>query len=198
MVVRDIRMLAAAKKADASRLVVWGQTGFFAGVAACLLLYFDQRAVGTGLSYFSSTWPAALPYSLGLTIGALFSIKVAFIAGDIVLRNLLWLLAAFLILLAGTPYAISDSLKYIHTIVGSLLFLVQYALLIWLTLIVLRDEINLVLIFLSTITLFFTAFFLSTVFGYLLYGQLIFQLLFAITLYRNVKNLASAGKPARL
>jgi len=185
-------VISSHLKPAAIRFLVLSQLTFFGAVGICILLAPASLEKNVGLSYFGVHVMTVFPYTIGLLMTAyfLYRCQQLLVVGSPVVPKLLVLaFQAMVLLTIGivlTPYSLDDWLNWVHTGVGSSLFSIQLLLSIWLVLTFRRDWLDwslLALLFLSGLMALLD---LAPENGFLLQYQLIFQMIFAILIYRNL------------
>jgi len=182
----------------AARYFLIGYTGWFISVVVCIFLLPHSLVANGGISYFSDHTITAVPYSAGVLLLAFFSYKVAQALprnSQKVMRAGFKIFSVLLIAVVAIPYGINFTFEYIHTLLSATLFLFQFIIMWWLAFKVRWDGISLLLLVLLAAEMIATVMYLGPRKGYLLEGELIFQLTFAIAAYRSIKHIISKTKP---
>lgn len=175
-----------------TRYFIYGQSSLFLSVAFCVLLLPQGLFANDGISYYSAQRLTIIPYSIGLLSIAWFSYKLAQSlpkGSHPVLKTGFNTISIILLLLVATPYGINFTIEYIHTLISAALFLVQFLIMWWLALRVRSDAINLFLLFLMAMEMIVTVMYLNPKAGYLIVGELSFQLTFAFAAYRTIDHI---------
>ncbi len=181
----------------ASRYFVIGYAGWIISVAICIFLLPDSLIANGGISYFSAHKTTVVPYSAGVLLLAFFSYKVAQALprnSQKMMRAGFKAFSAMLIAVVAIPYGINFTFEYVHTLLSAALFLFQFIIMWWLALKVRWDGISLFLLVLLAVEMIATVMYLGPRKGYLLEGELVFQLTFAFAAYRSISHVT--GKKA--
>lgn len=137
-----------------------------------------------------------IPYSIGLLAIAWCSYKLAGLLPDnsnTMGRFGFNSIAILLLAIVITPYGINFAFEYVHTLLSALLFFVQFSMVWWFAFKVKADAISLFLLLLLALEMIFTVMYLSPQKGYLLQGEVAFQLTFAIVAYRSILYIVKPG-----
>lgn len=185
----------------ASRYFLITQISLLLSVSLCILLMPQGLFANDGISYFSAQKATAAPYMIGLLLVAWFSFKSARALppqAHPVMKYGFRLIALLLLLIVAIPYGINFTLEYLHTLVSALFFLVQFLIMWWLAFKVRCDAINLLLLLLMAAEMIITVMYLDPKAGYLLEGELAYQLTFGFAAYRSIRYVLEQtdGKPA--
>ncbi|HEX5797494.1 MAG TPA: hypothetical protein VFX86_03840 [Candidatus Saccharimonadales bacterium] len=188
-------------KHKAVRYFVFGQASLFLSISICIFLLPEGIFANDGISYYSAYKLTALPYAAGLLLTALFSYKVAGSLPEKAPRAMaraFKLISFMLVAIAVVPYGIDFVVEYTHTILSALLFLIQFLIVWWLAFRVRADIISLLLLVLMAAEMIFSVMYLTPRKGYLIFGELAFQITFAVAAYRfiiyTVEQSASRGR----
>lgn len=177
----------------ASEYFLVGQTGFWAAVALCALIRPQGLYANAGVSYYSGHGSTILPYAAGLLVAAWSTYKVAewLTPG---LRRWARFIAALTFGVAVIPFGFNSGLESTHNLLTEVLFVAELALVFWLALKVRRDFTNLALLLLAVAAAVLMVTYLNLVVGYLIFGELLFQAIFGVTIYRFLNNLPPPAK----
>jgi hypothetical protein len=177
----------------AVRYFIYGQVSFLLSVSICIFLLPESLFINDGISYFGAHKLTVVPYSIGLLLMAWFSYKVAqslpkksYKIVKIGFKTFSFLLVT----VVAVPYGINFTLEYTHTLLSAGLFLVQFILMWWLAFKVKWDGLSLFLLLLMAAEMIATVMYLGPQKGYLLFGELAYQLTFAYAAYRAVRHIA--------
>lgn len=182
----------------AVRYFLIGQISFLFSVSICIFLLPESLFINEGISYFGARKLTVIPYSVGLLLMAWFSYRVAQSLPKKsykVVKIGFKTFSVLLVTVVAIPYGINFTLEYIHTLLSAGLFLVQFIMMWWLAFKVKWDGLSLFLLLLMAIEMIATVMYLGPQKGYLLFGELAYQLTFAYAAYRAVKHIAE--QPAR-
>jgi hypothetical protein len=181
----------------ASRYFLIGYGGWLLSVIVCIFLLPQSLVANGGISYFSAHKTTVIPYSIGVFLLALFSYKVAQNLprkSQKVMRAGFKTFSVMLIAVVAIPYGINFTFEYVHTLLSAALFRFQFIVVWWLAFKVRWDGISLLLLVLLAAEMVATVMYLGPRKGYLLEGELVFQLTFATAAYRTIKHIT--GKKA--
>lgn len=173
-----------------TRYFLIGQASLLISVLLCIIILPQGLFANDGISYYSSHKATILPYILGLLSVALFSFKLSrSLPGNshLVLRLGFKTITFLIIAVVIVPYGISYTFEYIHTLLSAALFLVQFLMMWWLAFKIKTDIINLALLLLLAAEMIITVMYLDPKAGYLLEGEVAFQLTFGLAAYRTIK-----------
>ena len=185
----------------AVRYFLIGQTGLLLSILICIILMPQSLFANDGISYFSAHKVTILPYSAGLLLTAWFSFKVAQSLPDNsykVVKAGFRTFSIMLLTVVAVPYGINFTFEYIHTLLSAALFLVQFMMMWWLAFKVKWDGISLRLLLLLAVEIIGTVMYLGPQKGYLLEGEVAFQLTFAFAAYRSIKHIVGHPKKRNL
>jgi len=149
-------------------------------------------SINSGISYYGNYRLTIAPYTLAI-VG--YGILTALLAGCIKVKGLwplkysLYVFAFLCLIINITPYSVSSFLDIIHTIAGTILFVMQLILSGWL--IIKMHDIIWSIVFSSLMLAagIAAAFYISGPSGFLIQTQIIFQLAFAALIYLALNNL---------
>lgn len=178
----------------AARYFLIGQTILLFSISICIFLLPQSLFANDGVSYFGAQKTTVIPYSVGLLLTAWFSFKVARALpkhSHRVVKAGFKIIAILLLAIVVVPYGINFTLEYIHTLLSAALFLVQFIMMWWLAFKVKSDGLSLFLLFLMAVEIIITVMYLDPRGGYLIAGELAYQLTFAFAAYRAIKHISS-------
>jgi hypothetical protein len=170
------------------RYVVCSQLCLFVGMLFCIVIKPKGLAANAGISYYGTFLRTVVPYTAGILGSALFSYRLAkSLHGSsfAFTRKVLIVIAILSIGIVLTPYSINVILDWTHTILGSIIFVLQLILSGW---IIKNFDFNssmLVLWLLEIGCGILAAIYIRPAHGFLIQSQLLFQLLFGIILFRS-------------
>lgn len=168
------------------------QVCFFGGLAICIALRPAGLGANDGISYygiFGNTFPF---YLVSLVGTATFSLLAARVISSPELRPLRYGLLAFSLLIAViafTPYFISTFLDWLHTLTGVVMFVIQFALSFWLLARLQWVGWPLYFVVLELLTGAVSIVYVLPSHGFLIQGQIGFQLAFAALLLYGFRKL---------
>jgi hypothetical protein len=180
-----------------------GQTLFFSFMAVCCFLLFNGKVLDYGISTFGTHSVTLVPYYLAFACAG-WSIHRACqalkqTAGLKWLRRALYLMAIAMVGVAAIPYSLSAAMKALHDASAVIVFVVELAIGLWLTLKVMRGTWQTGLFVLqgaSAIAAALSLIFLQIVYHPLpivkhdmFFAQLAFQAAFAVLLTRAVAHI---------
>lgn len=164
-----------------------GQVCLYVGIILCVLLIPEGIYSNDGISYYSGHALTFIPYTAALGLMTWFtlrSFKKVRANKDLALRFWAWTFAILVAAVILVPYGISDNFKSVHIVLSILLFLAEYASIVWLAGLKRRDWLNMLLLATLTAAGLAMILYLGQERGYLIGGELLFQLTFGMTLYR--------------
>ncbi len=178
-------MLAGSKEV---LYLIYGQLSLFTGVIICILILPKGLIVNEGVSYYGVHSRTIIPFVTTFVISVWFiflaaknfSIQYPFW----VIRDELYIDIVLMLVIMVTPFNDGRLVGDVHVLAGILLFSLQFILAIWLGLVIFRNYLNSILLFLLTITGLLSFYYNEIAHGYLIEGQLLFQLIFSIFLIR--------------
>jgi hypothetical protein len=203
---------------SAAQHLLLGQILFFSFLAVCCFLLFNGKVLDYGISTFGTHPVTLVPYYLAFACAG-WSIHRACQAlkqppGLKWLRRALYLMAIAMVGVAAIPYSLSAAMMALHDACSVIVFVVELAIGLWLTLKVMRGTWQTGLFVLQAASAMAAA--LSLIFLQIVYhplpivkhdmffAQLAFQAAFAVLLTRAVSHLSfdlaerrAAQKPAR-
>lgn len=176
------------------RYFLIGQSSLLLNISICILILPQGLFANDGISYYSAHKATLIPYMIGLLSVAWFSYKLSESLprhSHPVVKVGFKAISALILLVVAVPYGVNYTLEYIHTLTSAALFLMQFLMMWWLAFRVRCDVINLMLLLLMAIEMIATVMYLSPRAGYLLEGELAFQLTFALAAYRTISYILS-------
>lgn len=181
-------------KNKAVEYLKYSQISLFSSLAVCFLLVpkviYDNR----GVSYFGNHHLTIVPYAIGLILTSYFMFKASVALPTknkrvVLLSKVLKVMAVLLIGVLLTPYKISDTMYHIHVGVGSLLFSIQFFLIIWLVVNTPTSKSNRFLLGTLLLGNVISMISLLPTVQIMLLGQIITQLSFGLLLIRTTQQL---------
>lgn len=168
-----------------------GQILLFATALVCMVILPEAIYTNDGISYYGVHRQTIVPYTIGILLSVWCFAQVIKHSKSILTREVRFFSAASIVFLFGlavTPHTINTFFWVAHVSMGILLFFSQFVASTWATIIYRPDVTGLTFVAGLAITMLYTAFYLSASSGFLIFGQLLFQLLFAISWWRAVKS----------
>jgi hypothetical protein len=170
------------------RYVVYSQLCLFIGMLFCIVIKPKGLAANSGISYYGTFLKTVVPYTAGILGSAYFSYRLARTLRSSSLALAQSILVVISILSIGivlTPYSINAILNWAHTILGSIIFVLQLVLSGWIIKNLNFNSSMLILWLLEIGCGILAAIYIRPPHGFLIQSQLLFQLLFAIILFRS-------------
>lgn len=175
----------------AARYLIFGELGFLALIAVCIVIRPWGLSANQGISYYGNHADTLIPYVLALSTSSYFTFKAA---GALPsnhkwfrsLRLPLNLFAAGFIGIVATPYSLNTYFSWAHEIIGALLFGAQLILTLSLTAEEGYPPSMVALLIIQILGVVIGGLSLQFQHGYLLQGQLVFQLAFGLILIRYI------------
>jgi len=177
------------------RYILIGQVGLFISLIICALLIRSQNVISDGISYFGVHRKTIIPYAAGIIFCSLSVIKATtYITIDSlqVLKRALQTVSVLLIGLLLTPYTINTFFNWAHMTVGTLIFLIEMAISIWIVIMTDRDYFYIVLFLIQFTSGVVALLSLIGTVNLLFYGQFIYQIAFAFLLYNALPRVLTA------
>lgn len=181
-----------------SRYFISGQLGFYASLILCILLRPQGLYANEGISYFSAQSLTILPYCAGMLAMAWFAWRIADkLAAEGLDKLQRWfrLMAALIVCVVLVPFTFNDAIRTLHTWLSSALFLTELAFLFRLAFKLKPDKTNKTFLALSVGAIIVTLSYLNPTKGYLIAGELLFQAIFGIAVFRFLKTLLPSRPP---
>ena len=174
--------------------IILGQIVLYLSILTCFLIKPSGLTANNGISYFGIFFSTLIPYVIGIVGSSLLLfiglIKNKSIFKDKFISTLLLILLPLSILLVIFPYNVNNTFSNIHQTIGVLIFVSQ--LIVSLILAIESKRFN---VYLFLIVEIFggiiSAYYLFPQKGYLIEGQLIFQLGFGLLMINYLKNYES-------
>lgn len=179
----------------AIRFFIYGQLGFLLFLLVCIILQPRGLLANHGFSYYGDYARTTLPYRLAfLAVGILSYVSSLFFPPAMPFRAIRFAFRLMLPLLLGivvTTAPARPDLDRIHVPLGVVLFVLQVSLSFWLALYVCKDRRNYALLALLTVGGVLSLLALLKVIPYLIEGQMLFQLAFALLTIHSLNQLKS-------
>lgn len=169
-----------------------GQLCLYTSALICALLKPEGVTLNDGLSYYSAYASTVIPYTVGLAGAAILILLMVLVAHRLpaLARISFALVALLLVGLLLTPYQKSRQTWELHVLLGTCLFAVQYFMLLVVTLKHWFNPRGLLYLLASTIVVVVAGRYLGSSVGYLLLGQMVFQLLWGYAMWRYLRRAA--------
>ncbi len=178
-------------KTTRQRYIVYSQLCFFMGMLFCIFIKPKGLAANAGISYYGTFIKTVLPYATGILGSAYFTFRIAkslYKSSYTFVRNALFVISIFSIGIVITPYSVNSFLNWTHTILGSVIFILQLLLSGWLIKTI-RGNSNMLILWVLELTCgVIAAIYILPPHGFLIQSQLLFQLLFGIIMYRSFNS----------
>lgn len=167
------------------RSIIFGQIFLYIGLLVCVIIRPNGLGTNDGISYYGTVLATLAPYSIGLLGGAFFAVFAGKAIREPYLQPVRLALFIYAPLVAGiviTPVTAGRWIDYLHTTLGTVLFLLQLALSIWLVWRLRHLWWSLLLCIIELVAGILSAIYVAPPQGFLLQGQIIFQLAFGMLL----------------
>jgi hypothetical protein len=181
--------------------LVCGQICLSGGLLICIAARPRGLATNNGISYYGTLWQTFVPYAVALLGSAFFTRRALLAIAPAVpasrpgprldLRRTANLLAVLLLAIAVTPYSLGLLFDWVHTVVSTVLFLLQLILAIQLIRWTDGGAPSLCLFFAQLTGALIAARYVLPRHGFLLHGQVLFELAFGGLLIRSATLLQS-------
>jgi hypothetical protein len=174
-----------------------GQACLFGGVLTCVVIKPRGLGANNGICYYGVHWQTLIPYAVAL-LGSAYFIRKALVAAagafpdPVYMRRMAAGLAVTTSGLVVTPYSLGRLFDMTHTILGAVLFVLQLILAARLLRWVSGGFLSLFLVLLQLTGGVIAAIYVLPKQGFLIQGQLLFQLAFGALLVRSTYFLPSA------
>lgn len=175
--------------------LVYAQLCFFGLLLLCFAMLPTGLSTDTGITYFGTHWPTAIPYFFSYALCGAFMLKAAdsLPQHQLIARGLrsIVVLLPFVLL---TPFTLNYLFDWSHRVISGALFLIE----LFLTIRLVAGQkglLNLLLLAFQAIGGLIAMFSLANILHTEILGQLMFQLAFGVLLVRLVAQL-TAEAPA--
>ncbi len=179
------------------RYINYAFSGFFALLVVCITIAPQGWTADDGISFYGGHLQTIVPYILAFGVCAFFLLKAADVLQNVPnMRWVAWLFRVFCLLflvLVITPYT-NDHLGAIHDGAGATLFILELIIAVWLV----ATSFDWPAAGLLTAQILggvAALYYLPTKEGYLIQGQMIFQIAFWLLIARQFNRLAGSTKP---
>jgi hypothetical protein len=182
------------KTGDAIRFLWYGQLCFYVGLLICFILRPAGLTNNAGISFYGTMKITIIPYCLALLGPAYYFIRFGLqlaVRDSTVLKYALISFGIFIIGLSCTPYTAGRYISDAHLTCGTLLFLSQLLLSIWITARLHYDFRISTLTILELMAGIMSFLYLSPKHGYLTESQSIFQICFGLLALYSLPRLLS-------
>lgn len=176
--------------------LIRGQACLFGGVLTCVAIKPHGLGANNGISYYGVLWQTLIPYAVALLGSAYFTRKALVAAAEafpdpVYMRRMASALAVTTSGLVVTPYSLGRLFDMTHTTLGGVLFTIQLFLAARLLRWVNGGFLSLFLVFVQLTGGVIAAIYVLPKQGFLIQGQLLFQLAFGALLVRSAYRLPS-------
>jgi hypothetical protein len=180
--------------------LVLGQACLLAGLLVCVVLRPDGLGANDGISYYGIFRQTIVPYAIAIIGSALLTrralrVVAPLFPSPVYVRGLAGGLAAMSVGVVLTPYSLDTLFDWVHTMFGTAVFALQLLLAGqvhrwsggdgWMTFLLVTQ-------FLSGVV---AAVFVLPEHGFLIQGQVVFQLAFSVLLIRAARLLVPMPEP---
>jgi hypothetical protein len=169
--------------------LAWGQACLYAGLLVCVAIRADGLGANSGVSYYGVHRETVLPYTFTLVAPALLTWRglrsaAAASPSPVRIRRSAGSLAALSFGVALTPYSLNGLFDWLHTILGAALFVLQLAL-AWQLLRWTGGDLVITGLYAAQLTgAVIGAIYVLPEHGFLIQGELVFQVAFGALLIR--------------
>lgn len=172
------------------------------GLVTCIATRPGGLGTNNGISYYGTHWQTFLPYAVALLGSAFYTRRALLAVAPTVpasrprprldlARTANWF-AILLLLVAVTPYSLGLFFDWVHTLVSAILFVLQLLLAVALIRWTDGGAPSLCLLFAQLMGALIAARYVLPKHGFLLHGQVLFELAFGALLIRSVALLQPA------
>jgi hypothetical protein len=177
--------------------LAWGQACLYAALLLCVLMRPDGLGANSGVSYYGVHRDTVLPYTIAVVGSALLTcrgLRTAAVATPSPrrLRGSANSLAALSFGIALTPYSVSGLIDWLHTIFGAALFILQLGIAIQLLRWTDGDLMTACLLAAQCVGALIAAIFVLPKEGFLIHGEVAFQIAFGALIIRTFSLLLPA------
>jgi hypothetical protein len=172
--------------------LILGQAVLYVGLLMCVALKPDGLGANDGISYYGIFRQTVVPYAIailgpGYFIWTALRTAAPFAPAPVYLRRMANCLAALSVLVVLTPYSANPVFDWVHTLAGAFLFVLQ--LLLGLRLLGWSggDGWTSGLLLLQFLSGLFCAVYVLPKHGFLLQGEVVFQIAFGALLVRTTR-----------
>jgi hypothetical protein len=170
--------------------LAWGQACLYSGLLLCVAIKPEGLGANSGISYYGVHRETVLPYTIALVASALVTCRGLRAAAASTpspgrLRGSASSLAALSFGIALTPYSLNTLFDWLHTILGALLFILQLGLALQLLRWTGGDHVTAGLLLAQFAGAVFAAIFVLPKNGFLIQGEVAFQVAFGALLVRT-------------
>ncbi len=148
-----------------------------------------------GLSYYGTFLETIIPYSLALAgaslLGYLSTERFINNPGLSYIKTSMLAICLLTIGVILTPYTLNITFSDLHELFGALTFILQGILTVRIVFFVRRDRLNFSLLLLELVGGLMSAYYLQPKEGFLIQGQMLFQLAFGLIMIRNAAGLSN-------
>lgn len=172
------------------RYLTYSQIAIYAAFLICIALEPSSLGANSGLSYFGVHRLTIIPFGFGMLLGSYFIMRASHYLTAMT-RAARWLnlaLRGIALLVVGiviTPYTFGGWFDVAHRTFGITLFSLQLVIALWMIIFNKRSWLNYGLIGLQIVGGLISLVYLNPTHGYLIQGQLLFQMAFSAIILRN-------------
>ena len=179
------------------RLLIYSQLLLFGGVAVCITLIPKGLSSNNGISYYGTHIITFSPYITAIIGSSLLGLIATskYVASSSLnyvkpIMTTIFLLSIGIVL---TPYIINPLIGDAHELLGAILFTLQLFLSFKIAMTVRKDFINIFLLLLELSGGIISAVYLLPSRGFLIQGELLFQLAFGLIMIRSAIDLSKTN-----
>ncbi len=170
------------------KYLITSQLVLFLGIIICIIIRPKGLRVDNGISYYGTHLNTLAAYTISLAGSAFIAILAAikYIKKDYdSIRSFLFILFPLTLTIILFPYNINSTYKTIHEYSGILIFIIQIIISLIILFKIYRDRFNIFLFIIQILGGLISAYYLLPSQGFLIQGQLLFQLAFGILIIRS-------------
>lgn len=173
------------------KYVIYGQVIFIISALICIAVMPKGLAANGGFSYYGNFSRTIIPYSLGLLLAGSFIFLAARITPKRMpftpVKYVTYLISVLLFVALMSPY--KADWGWAHRKASIVVFILQLLIAVWIVIMINWNTATVLLLALLVLVIIFTAFSLQPGYGFLIQGELLYQMtftaLFAKTLAVN-------------
>jgi len=170
------------------KYLITSQVLLFLGIIICIIIRPKGLKVDNGISYYGTHINTLVFYIISLAGSAFIAILAAikYIKKEYEsIRSFLFILFPLTLAIILFPYNVNSTYRIIHEYSGILIFLIQLIISIVILFKIYRDRFNIFLFIIQILGGLISAYYLAPSQGFLIQGQLLFQLAFGILIIRS-------------
>lgn len=173
--------------------LIYGLCAVLSGIVLCMILMPKGLTANSGVSYYGVQTRTVLILGISFMLCSYFLVRAALsltnIYPDWIIREVLYIYAVLIIIIALTPYTAGRYVSDLHIASGLVLFLMQFILAIWFCFVLYKNNTNYILLLVLALAGIVSLYYNQSSKGYLLETQLVFQVIFFIIFIRTTKIL---------